>query len=57
MCLTVTQPPPGFFFWNWNKAADDVLDLLNALKLRCIPDFFIVLPTKGSVTAIACQLR
>ena len=57
MCLTVTHPPPGFFFWNWNKAADDVLDLLNALKLRCIPDFFIVLPTKGSVTAIACQLR
>jgi len=31
MCLTVTHPPPGFFFWNWNKVADEVLDLLNAL--------------------------
>lgn len=32
MCLTVTQPPPGLFFWNWNKSAQLFLIFENALQ-------------------------
>lgn len=41
MCLTVTQPPPGLFFWNWNKNAElfNLIFFENALQAPCIPDF------------------
>ena len=34
MCLTVTQPPPGLFFWNWNKNAElfNLIFFENALQ-------------------------
>jgi len=50
MCLTVTHPPPGLFFWNWNKDAELFYWIFEMpFKLLCIPDFSLFYPQKDQL--------